>query len=133
MKDFLKFMYVGFLEGYDWISRSLLLMLNGLVWLSTVWLIVVVVDFAFKEDYKEVMVLGDKVYHKDYYYNTTVGNVTTINYVPESFELVYTDQVEVVSCTVNEDFYDKSSIGESKVVSYYKGLTSMTYCVTIGD
>ena len=133
MKDLLKFMYIGFLEGYDWVSRSLLFVINGLVWLCTIWLIVIVVDFAFKEDYKAVMVLGDKVYHEDYYYNTMVGNVTTINYMPESFELVYTDQVGVVSCTVNEDFYDKSSIGESKIVSYYKGLTSMTYCVNIGD
>lgn len=133
MREFLKFLYAGFLEFDDWITRSLLFVLNGLVWVGTVWFIVVVVDFVFKEDYLAVMILDEKVYHEDYYYNTTVGNVTTINYMPESFELVYTDQTEEVSCTVSRNFYDKSTIGESKVVLYYKGLTSITYCVNVED
>lgn len=133
MREFLRFLYVGFLEGDDWVIRSLLLMVNGLVWFLTAWLLISVTDYTFKVDHQETMTIRDKVYHEAYYYNTMVGKVSTINYMPESFEIILTSGDEVVSCTVGETFYNKSKIGEYKEVSYYKGLTNTTYCVNVGE
>ncbi len=133
MREFLRFLYVGFLEGDDWVIRSLLLMVNGMVWFLTAWLLISVADYTFKVDYQSTMTISNKVYHEDYYYNTMVGKVSTINYMPESFEIIFTNKEDIISCTAGENFYNNSSIGEYKEVSYYKGLTSVTYCVSVGD
>lgn len=128
MKEFLGFIYLGCLEERDdFVAFCILGLLNVIVWCFTIAFMVYVLDYLYKVDQQQELPLVQKVYHEDYYYNTMVGNVVTVQYSPERFELIF----DKVSCNVREDYYNSSDVGEYKTVSYYTGLTSLTYCTDV--
>ena len=131
MKDFIIFCYAGCIEmADDGVGFILMLLLNIAIWIGTGFGLAYLTDQVLQETHREVLTASNKVFTKEHTVMVMSGKVLVPITHPDKWVVYFRG---IVDCQVSKDLYYQTLLGDTYEVTYNKGISGMTYCISVKE